>query len=264
MVVEVIQHFQANEGHCVRLLRDRSGNYAFLNPIQRIGISVEGHNDFVLHTVIAEHSGYFFAGLRLQTDECVHFVFFLSNNRGCRIERNSRIALDIDHPHDFDLCILFQAVAISAQTLFHIGLARHCKYHYVALVLQFLDKALSSHQSCLVVVGSDEEQPLTQGRIGIHRNDRDSSADGAVNVILHQLGISHRNQDAGRLLLYGLLKRLLLGFGIIAVRTRELGPHLELGSGLHKTCSRRLPIRHLKVGGDEVILFISIVARSAT
>ena len=156
-----------------------------MNPIQRVGIRVECHDDFILHTIAVEHGGYFLAGLSLQANKCVHFVLFLSDNRSCRIKRNSRIALDVDHPDDSYLCILFQTVAVSAQTLFHIGLAWHGKHNYVALILQFLDKTLPAYQSCLVVVGSDEEQPLTQWRVGIHGNDRNASPDGAVDVILH-------------------------------------------------------------------------------
>ena len=105
---------------------------------------------------------------------------------------------------------------------------------------------------------------LLDGASGIHSHDRNTGADSAVNVIFHQLWIGHRNQNAGCLLLHGLLKRLLLGLGVIAIRARELSTHLELRSGLHKTRPCRLPIRHLKIGGDEVILFVSIVAGSAT
>jgi len=46
VVMEVVHELQAVVGHHVRLLNDRRGNRAALNPIQRFGIFVERHDGY--------------------------------------------------------------------------------------------------------------------------------------------------------------------------------------------------------------------------
>ena len=107
-----------------------------------------------------------------------------------------------------------------------------------------------------------KKKPLAGGRVGVHGDYRNAGGDGTIDIVFQQGRISHRDQDPAGFALHCLLQRLLLSLGIVGVRTRELGTHLELLGRLKQTGRASLPVRNLDVGGNQVILFVGIVPSS--
>ena len=87
----------------VGLLRNRSGDHALLDPIERFLVGIHRHHNLSSHVIAIEHARHFFAGLRFQTNECVDLVTLFSDNLGRRIKGDSGIALNIDDPRDLDV-----------------------------------------------------------------------------------------------------------------------------------------------------------------
>ena len=141
-----------------------------------------------------------------------------------------------------------QRIAIAAQTLFQIGLLGNGKHDHIPLAVQFLGQPLASNLAGMIVVGADEEKPLAGGRVRVHRDYRNAGGDGAIDIVLHHGRVGHRDQDPAGFALHRLLQRFLLSLGIVGVRTRELGTHLELLGRLKQTGRAGLPVRNFDVG----------------
>src|SRR5205085_10686841 len=141
-------------------------------------------------------------------------------------ESDARVALDVDNASEFDLS-RGNCIAIATQALLQVGLLRHGEHYDIAFAVQFFGKPLSAIESGFIIVSVDEEQALAFGSIRIYGEHRDTRCDRLVDVVLHQLCIGRRNQNAaGLTALQYLLEGLLLGLGIEAVRTYEFGTHL--------------------------------------
>src|SRR5258706_12209467 len=195
-MVKSVEHLHADVGHGVWLLRDRSGDAALLNPVERLRISIRRHDNLAFHVVSVEQSGDLFTRLRLEADKGVYFVSFLADDLRGGVESNTRIALNINHSGDLDVGRAVECIFISPLTLLQIGLAGHAEHNYVAFALEFLGQALSSSEAGLVVVGADEKQPLARGCIRVNRDYGDARGHGLVNTVFEQSSIGNRQEDA--------------------------------------------------------------------
>jgi len=83
-----------------------------------------------------------------------------------------------------------------------------------------------------------KKEPLAGGRVGIHRDHRNPGFDRMVDLVFQQPGVGDGDQYPGGFALHRFMERLLLGLGIVRVRTREFGAHLELLGCLEQTAER--------------------------
>ena len=217
-----------------------------------------------VNVIAVENAGDFLSRLRFQTDEGIDLIFFFADDLGGGIEGDARVALDIDHARDLDVGRALERITIAAQTVLHVVLIGHGKYHDVAFALQLLRQAQTSGHSDLIVIGTDEEKPLARGSVGIHGDDRNSSGDRLVDAVFEQRGIGNAEQNAGSFLLHRLIESIALGFGIVAVRADKIGAHFELPGSLCETRARGLPVGNLQIGRDEYEVLVGIMSGAAT
>src|ERR1700693_662876 len=102
VVIQVVQHLHAHKCHGVWLLGNRGGDAALLDPIQSVRIGIHSHYNFSRDLIAVKYAGHFFARLRLETDEGIDLILFLTDNLRSRIERDARIALDVDDARYFN------------------------------------------------------------------------------------------------------------------------------------------------------------------
>ncbi len=60
-----------------------------------------------------------------------------------------------------------------------------------------------------------------------------------------------------------MLKRLVLRGGIVIVGANQVGGDLDIVGGLNQAGSGRLPVGHLYIGRDKVVMFSRIVSGTA-
>ena len=114
-----------------------------------------------------------------------------------------------------------------------------------------------------VVIRADECQPLAGRRIGVDGDHGNALRNGVVDVPLDDLGVAHRDQDAGRLLLQQVNELIVLRFRIEGVRAEHFSPDLQLAAGLHDSGQSLLPVRYLDVGCDEEVILVRAMLRAA-
>src|SRR5439155_1856437 len=127
---------------------------------------------------------------------------------------------------DLDSGGRLQRVAITAQALIHITVARDRENRHVALPIKFFGYTLAAVQSSLVLVRANEEQAFAGWRVGIDSDYGNASRNSMVDIILHQSRVDYRDQNSCGFLLNRFLQSLLLGLGVVTVRAIEFGAHL--------------------------------------
>jgi len=102
------------------------------------------------------------------------------------VESNPWITLDVHHFYNLDSGILAEREFVAIQPFHQVRLSWHGEDHDVTLTVDLLGRHTASHHARLVVVGANEQQPLTAGRVGVQRDHRNSRADGCVDVALQK------------------------------------------------------------------------------
>ena len=113
MVIEVVEHLQADIGHGVRLLGNGGRNHSAANELQGIGIGVHRQDHLVGDFVLAQDGRNFLAPESIQAHKRVHLVFLFAKNLSGGIKRDSRISRHVDDAGDLDLRMAIQRCAIS-------------------------------------------------------------------------------------------------------------------------------------------------------
>src|SRR5256885_10394755 len=89
-----------------------------------------------------------------------------------------------------------EAFAVTIQTPIEVNLAGHSENHEVAFSVALFYDNLRPELSRLIVIGADIKQPLAVGRVGVHRNHRNSRLNGFIDFRGHELRIGRGNDDS--------------------------------------------------------------------
>ena len=77
-------------------------------------------------------------------------------------------------------------------TILQVGLSGHGENDNIALALEFLRQALPPNKTGLVVVGTDEKEPLAGRCIRVHCDHGNTRGHRLVNAVFEESGIGNR------------------------------------------------------------------------
>ena len=250
--------------HGEGLLAHGGVDHALLHQVQRSFVHVHRHQFTVLRIRPLQCFRNVLAGRGLETDESIDLVLArLAKHRLRVVEGVAGVALDVDHLNDIDSRAAGEGVFVALQALVQVGLAGHGEEHDVPLAVQFLHYTLSPEAPRRQVVGADEVEPMTVGRVGVDGQHRDIGGDSLVDLGLHEGRVRDGDENARRLAGDHRLKLLHLALWIEGVGAAHLGLHTVLIGSLHQTGICGLPIRQFDIGGDQVVL-VGITVFGAT
>src|SRR5579884_940718 len=119
-MIKIVEHLHADKCHGVRFLRDRGGDDAFLNPVERLLISVHSDHRFSTDVIAVEDSRDFLSRLCFEANKTVDLVALLAHNLSGGVESDTWITLNVDDSADLDLRSLGERVFVAAQAILQV------------------------------------------------------------------------------------------------------------------------------------------------
>ena len=189
VVVQVVSKLQGVIGHHVRFLRDRRGDPAPVDPIQRLRVLIES-NDRDLYVQAMQRFRRTRTAGSFQADDAVDFRLGFQQC-GHIVIRDARITLIINCLDDLHTWVFLQRVGHSSGTLVQVQLAGDGNDHYLSLAFHNVCHSLGAFTARAVIVRANEHHALRIGGVRIHRNHRNTLGNGSVYGVLKQFGTGY-------------------------------------------------------------------------